>query len=294
MGKTIFALLFLVSPSLWARQSVGKIVDLVGTTEITRPQEKGSAATIRQEIYLGDSVKTSSGGAVKILFNDDTLLTVKENSSVLISEFLFDPKAKQRKVVFDASLGRIRTVVGKFFGKEEPVEIKTPTAVAGIRGTDIGVDIQQKSTKFYCFNCEANVVSIYNRAYANQTVKLMTDQAIEIIQALPASEKNITPVPENFQENKNTIFGIQKGAVSQSTEKTTKEIAKEVAEKTTEKTAEKAPEKSLVDTVLTTKEGESLTADVNPATTNTTTATLPGGGTESGSTSTVTIHIPSS
>lgn len=288
MKKVLFILALLASLPLWGANPAGKIIDLEGEAWITHPQGTPVLAFLGEEIYLGDAIKTPAKGGVKVLFVDDTVLIVKENSNVFISQFLFSPAAKQRKVVFNAVAGRIRTLVGKFFGKGQPVEIHTPNAVAGIRGTDIGATIKIKTTKFYCFVCELNAVSIYNLLSPEKQVSLATDQALEIIQEMPASEKNITPIPEDVQKQKDNLFDIQKGTSAQAIQNVSAEEGKQAV-----KEAAVPEAKSIMDQATLQKQEETTVQGTSPATADTGTEVLPGGGgAETKTVPSVTIKLP--
>lgn len=289
MRRLLVLLIFLAATPLLAMEPVGKVIDLAGEAWVTHAwvthaQEKAVVAFLNQEIQLGDVIKTKANGAVKILFIDDTILTVKENSSVLITEFLFDSKAKQRKVVFNAQYGKIRTLIGKFVGRDQLVEIRTPTAVAGIRGTDIAALVQPRSTTFYCFICDPNLVSIFNAKYTDKVVSLATEQAIEVIMEVPASEKNIVPVPEGTQPR----FDIPKeGATGKAVQAAGKEAAKEAVGKEAPVAKEPSAE-SLLEKVTT----ETGSAAVDPGTAAGGTPPNPGAALENKTGSTVKITLP--
>jgi len=216
---TILLLALLFTSPLWATpptpagQTAGKITDISGKTAITHPGGKPFPASVGETVFLGDILETKSDGAIKILFADDTLLIIKENSRVLLSEFLFDAKAKKRKVVFNAPFGTIRTIIGRSFGKDQLVEIQTPVAVSGIRGTDIGAHIQSKATIFYCFFCKKEVVQITNIRFPKQPVFLTTGQAIEIVEGKPILKEDILPIPKDILEKRETLFNFQAGTM---------------------------------------------------------------------------------
>lgn len=289
MRKFAFCLCLLVALPLWAQDPIGKVVDLVGDVSITHPSAKAAKVIFQQSVYLGDEIKTKADGGVKILFIDDTLLTIKENSKVLVTEFLFDAEKRQRKVKFESPLGRIRAVVGQFFGKDQPVEIKTPTAVAGIRGTDLGLKIEPVKTTLYCFEHCLKIVETYNIEFPKQIVKLDTGQAIEILRGLPALSDNVIPIPPDILDNKGTLFDVQSGAQDKSVNSASEESAKASAE--TKPTEEKTQE-NLLDTASAAQTAESTTQNQTPTTVNTQTEVVPGGASKVTGGAAVTITLP--
>lgn len=215
ISKYLLILTLFTASAVEAAEPVGQVVDLVDIAWVSRGGAKIPLA-FEQEIFLGDVVSTNTTGAVKILFTDSTLLTVKEKSSVAITEFLFDANAGKRNVVFQVTLGTIRAVVGKFFGKDEPVTIKTPTAVAGIRGTDLGAVAEQLATTFYCFDCSTKALEIYNIEFPEEIVNLTTNQSIKILARRAADRKEIVPIPEDILKYRESIFDITLEAKSAS------------------------------------------------------------------------------
>ena len=243
MKKLLFLLLLFSQTALGA-EPVGQIADLVGGVWVTQEGQSPALAAFKQSIHVGDVIETKKEGAVKILFVDDTLLTIKENSKALITKFLFNSEAKERKAVFDVLFGRVRTVVGRFFGKAQPVEIKTPLAIAGIRGTDVGALVQKKSSVVYC--CEG-LFDAYNVTIPDKIIQVKEGFFTEVLEGIPPSE--LLPIPADVLDNKRELFDItvsskseakeekasgssSQSASSQITQQTTKAISTETAKTT--------------------------------------------------------------
>lgn len=137
-GLFLPALLFLIAvgagASLAADVPDGKVADLSGVVYF---KGKGllawSIAAKGHELNDGDAVKTGSDGRAQLLFSDGTKLMLGNETEIEITKFLI--KGKNRAAVFSLSTGKVRAVVRKFSGKSD-VRVKTPTAVAGVRGTD--------------------------------------------------------------------------------------------------------------------------------------------------------------
>lgn len=201
MSKKIPALLsffcvLALSVDLWAA-AVARVADLRGDVWITQTGQGRKTGSLGQDILLKDTIETGADGAIKILFVDDTLLTLKENSKTLISQFLYNPDKAERQTVIDVSRGKIRTLVGKFFGEDQAVEIKTPTAVAGIRGTDVGAVVESKKTEFYCFDGKVDTFNIKN---PESIVTLFQGTAIEILEGRAAVEEHRTLIPPSVNQ----------------------------------------------------------------------------------------------
>jgi hypothetical protein len=106
----------------------------------------GSATVVRQgqpipatnglEIWENDTLRTGSNGAIGIVFNDETFLSLGPESVLVIDEFVFDPKQGKFSIVIRMLKGTAAYLSG-IISKVSPesVHFKTPTASIGIRGT---------------------------------------------------------------------------------------------------------------------------------------------------------------
>jgi hypothetical protein len=122
----------LVASSAWA--DIGSVTEATGTAVIKRGRDtiqivKGT------EIKTNDKVETKNG-KVKIVFKDDTNVTVTESSSLVIDDFVYDPKSGAGKLGLKAAAGTVRYVSGSIAKDPKNVKINTPTAAIAVRGTD--------------------------------------------------------------------------------------------------------------------------------------------------------------
>jgi hypothetical protein len=113
-----------------AENEVGSIVAKRGKAIIER-DNKSFEAEVQDNLFMNDTVSTKDASRVKMLFIDDSVLTLGENSQVVIKEVIYS-KHKMGRSVFSLVEGKMRSVVGK-----TQFEVHTPTAVAAARGTVI-------------------------------------------------------------------------------------------------------------------------------------------------------------
>lgn len=99
--------------------------------------------TLAASVDVGDRLTTDQSGRVGIRLADDSRLTLGNNADVVINEFSYRGAADDR---FDLSLGRgiLRFVTGQML--PNGVEIATPSATLGIRGTDVIVAVAGAGT----------------------------------------------------------------------------------------------------------------------------------------------------
>lgn len=140
--------LLLTAPAMAAEPLVGKVIQLTGNPAV---QAAGSTGWVNLQasdgIRMNDRLSTRNG-RVKIMLNDGTVLTLDTGTEMAINSHVYNPDAKQRQGTVSLFSGRIKALVSRFLG-DSTVAVKTPTAVAGVRGTYFVVETvdEQKQTQ---------------------------------------------------------------------------------------------------------------------------------------------------
>ena len=154
MKKWLLLLSWLISTAVFAE--IGSVTDLTGTAVIKRGKETVAIAK-GTPVETNDKVETKNG-IVNIKFKDDTTVKVTENSSLVIDDFVYDPKnSAGGKLSLKAAAGTVRYVSGNIaHNNPNSVKINTPTAAIAVRGTDfvMAVDETGKSLVMLMPTCE--------------------------------------------------------------------------------------------------------------------------------------------
>lgn len=116
---------------------IGKFTLIEG--DVTLDQKK---ASLKSEILKKAVIQTAKNARAKVRFNDNTLITIGENSRFKVEEFINDTKPKANFRFFS---GKFKAVTGKI-GKVAPqrFKLKTNTMIIGIRGTVVVFDLNNK------------------------------------------------------------------------------------------------------------------------------------------------------
>ena len=123
--------MFGVMPAAAAEQGIGFTIASNGMVTIASKTAGARPASLRQDVFPGDVIKTGPNSTTKVLFDDNTILNVTEGSEIAINEYVSDPAAKQRRTVFNMLSGQVKAVVPGFYAATNSrFEIRTPTAVA--------------------------------------------------------------------------------------------------------------------------------------------------------------------
>jgi hypothetical protein len=161
-GLALAALLLLALPSRGAAEAVGTLATSEGLVELGRGETWTDAAT-GTALEVGDAVRTGRPGRARIVFRDESVMNVGEDSEIVIDEQLFAPAEGTIDSVYRLLRGKVRTLVSEYY--KEPTarfEVQTDTSVSGVRGTDfiVSYDPDRKVTEVVGITGEVAVQSV--------------------------------------------------------------------------------------------------------------------------------------
>lgn len=134
-------MILLATPPGWGHDTavnpVGHVTAMQGRVMVAHPGDtKPLRVNIPDEVVPHDTIHTEAKARSKILFQDDTLLTIGDNSKVEIGEHIYDSSIDTRSVTLTLKEGKVRALVGRIFGgKGSKFIVRTPTAFAASQGT---------------------------------------------------------------------------------------------------------------------------------------------------------------
>lgn len=151
------ALSLIVSSNVGA-QIIGKVENMEGVPEIGRfGTEAWAPLPLGAEVSVGDQLRTRTHTKLALRLRDDSLLTLGENTVVTVDDHQLKPSAGVT-AVFTLLLGRIRAVVSDRYKKPgSRFEVRTPIAVAGIRGTEFIATATADSSMFFGLESQTTV-----------------------------------------------------------------------------------------------------------------------------------------
>ncbi|MGA2986237.1 MAG: FecR family protein [Terriglobia bacterium] len=126
--------------------------------DVVQRQGQGAETTLKGEdgIDAGDIVMTKQNGRLQIVLADGSLLNIGTGSTLKIAQY--DPQT--RRVQIELTSGHMRVRVGKLSQPGSSWTVHTPTAVAGVVGTDSIVEAQPNATTVLCVEGLASVRNI--------------------------------------------------------------------------------------------------------------------------------------
>jgi len=137
-----------------AADGVGEALAVVdrATTKGTVGEQK---LAVGMKVFLGDLVKTDSGGEAQILFQDGTRMVIGPNSELMLDEFVFRAGAAENKFIVRAFNGAFRFITGD--AQKDAYLIQTPSATIGVRGTIFDFSVTSTETNLLLLHGGANV-----------------------------------------------------------------------------------------------------------------------------------------
>lgn len=119
----------------YSSKGVGIVTTLQGRGSITHEARPPASLKFRDDVFLKDVINTERESLARILLRGSNLLTIRELSQVTIEEQALPQGPRS---VLNLFSGKIRATVSRaLLGRGEEVEIRTPQAVAAVRGTDL-------------------------------------------------------------------------------------------------------------------------------------------------------------
>ena len=136
----LVALLFLLLPQIAsASNSVGTITITLGRVDLLKPgTERAVAVFAGHRLEMGDVVRTKSESKAELALNDGSIIRLAQKTRFEITEFVIEG-GERNKSSFRLLRGKIRAIVSdkaSLKGNPGSFEVNTPTAIAGVRGTD--------------------------------------------------------------------------------------------------------------------------------------------------------------
>ena len=153
----LFVILWCLTFSSFA-SIIGDVIKHEGSAVVQRTDGEDVESELDLDIFSYDTIKTGKG-KVAIGFIDETRVDITQHSKLIIDEFVYDPNTKKGSLSLKSALGTVRYASGQI-AKTSPtsVQIKTPTATIGVRGTDFSMTVDElgSSTIILLPSCDTN------------------------------------------------------------------------------------------------------------------------------------------
>jgi hypothetical protein len=167
--------------------AAGQFSTVIGDVTLIR-KGRTIKPTVKTPIDTKDVITTGKRAMAKVSLSDGSVLSIAQRSRIEVKDYLY--QKEKRTAVFSLYLGKLRSQVKKHFGRDSSYHVYTPTAVAGIRGSDflsivelIGVQETPQST----FCALDNILTVYNTELPAQVVNVDTGYCTVVAAGVPPS-----------------------------------------------------------------------------------------------------------
>ena len=133
----LFIAIFILPHLTFASERIGTVGIVIGKADVVN---RNLELKIKESILFGDVIKTGPKTNMQILFDDQTVFTIGENTEIVINEFIYDPNQNNElnKISAEIFQGSLKVVTG-LISKKNPknLSITLPTGVLATRGTEV-------------------------------------------------------------------------------------------------------------------------------------------------------------
>ncbi len=123
-----------------ANASNNGFVGVIGAAIGEIKNQKNESLSNGSKIFFGDTIISKSKSNAQILFLDQTVLTLGEETELTIDEFVYDPNSQDGSFVSTVKTGTVKFITGQISKKNpDNLEVKVPAGTLGARGTEFVV-----------------------------------------------------------------------------------------------------------------------------------------------------------
>ena len=135
----VLIIIFLTFTSV-ANASNKSFIGVIGAAIGDIKNQNDESLSNGSKIFFGDTIISKSKSNAQILFLDQTVLTLGEETELTIDEFVYDPNSQDGSFVSTVKTGTVKFITGQISKKNpDNLEVKVPAGTLGARGTEFVV-----------------------------------------------------------------------------------------------------------------------------------------------------------
>jgi choice-of-anchor C domain-containing protein len=119
---------------------IGKVVVVTGTVTLQRADGSTILAEVGTIVLQNDVVITDAGSEVGITFTDGSVFNLSENGRMTLDEYIYNPDGGEANMLVGLLQGTLAVVSGQI-APTGNMEVSTPVATLGIRGTSVVINL---------------------------------------------------------------------------------------------------------------------------------------------------------
>jgi hypothetical protein len=205
-------------------ERIGMVNFMAGTVTIIDGDRK-APAKVGDRVTMGMVIETGAASFVDIYFQENAV-KILEKSRVKVSDLAVDLKNEAEKTGFHVSQGKVFVKVAKKLAKNDEFIVSTPTATAGVRGTEFLVTEDNGKSLIACVDGTVKVAS--EVVPGKDTVMVPEDKEVTVEKDKALTVKDISAENRKYIEDIKRDFQEMKASLREEFEKQRAEIRKAV------------------------------------------------------------------
>ncbi|MBI5971238.1 MAG: FecR domain-containing protein [Deltaproteobacteria bacterium] len=186
----------------YAEANAAKLTYKEGSVSVSRNGAAFAEAMNGQRLLEGDMVKTGKDAKATLTLNENSTINMGPESRLEIKQYIFNYDTEKRNVVVKGYSGKMRFVVSKIFKasatggrtawNDSNFIVQTPTATAGIKGTEFVIVVSAKHTYFAVFSGAISAKNILGQ-YKGEVLLGANQSSVVKYNASPKPASDVTP-----------------------------------------------------------------------------------------------------
>ncbi len=150
-----------ILPGMQVRANKGVVTYLEGQVQSKKSGDlQWSPARPNQILNEKDQVRVLAESRAELILDSQSVLRLSENTLLILHRLEEETASQKETTRMNLSLGKLWTRAAKLFNPASRLEVRTPTAIAGVQGTVYQVNvIDERSTNIQVFE---GTVQVYN------------------------------------------------------------------------------------------------------------------------------------
>ena len=172
---------------------VGRILSTSGRVIVVHEDmARGYWAKNDLPVFEGDIIITRQTGQVQFQLNDDSVVTLAPDTKLTIDKSVFDQDEKVRNSLMQLAVGKAHFYVKKLLNfKLSDFLVKTPTATAGVRGSQWIMEVHQTLTRITTE--EKTVIEVWSPSFPEKKSTLNAlEQTVVAVEETPTEPTKVS------------------------------------------------------------------------------------------------------
>lgn len=198
-----------------ANAACGEVTVAKGDIKIENSKSKKAIAADKgAKVCQGDVIVAGPMSRAKVVMEDGNELNISPESRIALEEYVYKPADNKKKVMLNVLYGKVRTATKEenmygdkaADGQANSFQVKTKSAVAGVRGTDFLTSFDRRTSKseIVTFKGRVEVGSLGANGAILNAVQVGAGQKTEALPGQPPAPPKSVPKMEMDRVNKDT------------------------------------------------------------------------------------------